>query len=282
MSLETESKLGHILPSVPPPVISSANPAPDNARLKHEISTQVKSVDCSFIWVKETTDRIAPMIDTAKDAKSLIVPITAVLTNVIREPTLLKMIPNIVASIFTRSFPRIDLMVFSTVEAAAEAISPAALAMKPSLASSIAIITIGTIMMMAILETTPQVIGDAVDAASSAIGEAGQAIVESVLGSALVNDVAMILSIILGGMSALLDSIVFTVGGSFLTFAFSLFGAFLSIIAMVEVLSSGCSLDILMIAILGAVASGSAISWPIIIPRAWRKSFALPTTLARI
>jgi hypothetical protein len=153
-----------------------------------------------------------------------------------------------------------DSVAFTTITLMGLAIYAAMLVLQPMLAPFVFVLgTVVPIVMMAILETTSQVMGEAIDAASSAIGEVGQAIVESVLGSALVNDVALILSIIFGGMSALLDSIVFTVGGSFLTFAFSLFGAFLSIIAMVEVLSSGCSLNILVIAILGAAASGSAI-----------------------
>lgn len=115
------------------------------------------------------------------------------------------------------------------------------------------------IIMVTILATSSQMIGDAFIAAGSAIDQAGQAIVETILGSEMVSDLSIVLGIIFGSMAGLMSLVAAAVGGSFMTLALSLLGAILSMVAMVQALSSGPSLDVLVIAILGTATSGLAI-----------------------
>jgi len=86
-------------------------------------------------------------------------------------------------------------------------------------------------VMMAILKTTSQEIGDAVDAASSAVSDSAEVMVGSILGSQITSDLSIILGIVFGGMAALMGFISTAVGGSFGAFACSIFGAILSIAA---------------------------------------------------
>jgi len=150
--------------------------------------------------------------------------------------------------------------VFIALLAIASAVFVAMMVLQPVVAPfSFIIGLVMPIVMVTILATSSQMIGDAFIAAGSAIDQAGQAIVGSILGSEMVSDLSIVLGIIFGSMAGLMSFVATAVGGSFWAFAFSLCGAILSMVAMVQALSSAASLDMLSVAVFGTVLSGSAL-----------------------
>lgn len=119
--------------------------------------------------------------------------------------------------------------------------------------------TVVPLVLMAILKTTAQVMGEAIDAASSAVSGSIEVMVESILGSQMTSDLSIILGIVFGGMGSLMEFISVAVGGSFWAFALSIMGATLSIIALTQAASSTGTIDWVYLAIIGMVSSGGSI-----------------------
>jgi hypothetical protein len=151
----------------------------------------------------------------------------------------------------------VDSVAFTAITLMGLAIYAAMLILQPMLAPFMFVLgTVVPVVMMAILETTSQVMGEAINAASSAIGAALEDIILPILGSELVNIISSILSVVFGSMTAITGFISVAVGGSMRAFAFSVIGAIISFVALTQVTSQTTSLGWIGVALLGTVFSG--------------------------
>ncbi len=154
----------------------------------------------------------------------------------------------------------VESVAFQAITLIGVAIYAVLLVLQPIVAPYVFILgTVVPLVLMAILKTTAQVMGEAIDAASSAIGSALEDIILPTLGSELANILSSVLSVVFGSATALTGFISVAVGGSMRAFALSVIGALISFVALTQVTSQTTSIGWVVVAVIGTVVSGLSI-----------------------